>query len=62
MTDNNTTISIQLPEKAWDYVLKVLVQRPYSEVAPLIGAIQEQAQEQMVPVQLESPEETDSPE
>lgn len=43
----NQEITIKLTSSAWNSILNILAQRPFAEVATLIGAIKSQAETQI---------------
>lgn len=52
----NQEITIKLTGAAWNSILNILAQRPFAEVANLIGEIKVQAESQMKPPAAESAE------
>lgn len=55
----NKEISITLPLQAWNVIMNALGQRPFSEVADLIGIVKKQAEEQLAQIPQQPPQNKD---
>lgn len=54
----NTKVSIELTVAEWNYVMQVLGNMPFGQVAGLIGVIRQQAEAQLSGLQMNSDENT----